>query len=388
MSGASTPHLVVVASDVEMGAGGIVDDFPQSVWLLEWLDTLPDAAHVDLVFNGDTFDFLKTTVDGRFPRHIDAVAAMAKWRAIEAVHAPFLAGLGRWLRAHPGRHAHFVVGNHDLELQFPEVWAGLAQAIGAPERTHHQGLGFDIGELHIEHGQQTDALFTVDPAAPFVELDGRRLLNLPWGAVALIDVALPFRDVVHHLDRLKPRRRVFELVPEARKLVVDAYWRYWTRDWWLDLLHGDPLKKVSWQLFREVVYRFGSGDADLQPGEVWHARLDQGTSTRVWCVGHYHRPGWWQHADRKVLFTGAFRNEFAVEPDGRTGRPIPNTYAMFWMEDLQVRTSHLMEVEAPPVPEGYAPPDVGPIRQAIRALIAAQTALHGPPAEGPEPDQG
>jgi UDP-2,3-diacylglucosamine pyrophosphatase LpxH len=360
----------VVASDVEMGAGGLVDDFPQSVWLLDWLETLPDAACVDLVFNGDTFDFLKTTVDGRFPRHVDEAVALRKWASIAAAHEPFLSGLGRWLRRHPNRHVHFVVGNHDLELQFPAVQERLTALIGAPERTHHAGLSLEIGELHIEHGQQTDSLFHVDPERPFLDFQGRQLLNLPWGAVALLDVALPFRDLVGPLDRLKPRKRVFELVPEFRKLTIDAYWRYWTRDWWVDLLHGDPLKKVSWGLFKEVLYRLGSGDAEIAPSTTWHARLDEAERTRVWCVGHYHRPGWWEHADRKVVFTGAFRNEFAVEPDGTTGRPINNTYAVFWLDDGRVRTASLVEVEPPPVPEGYALESVASVREAVRAYLA------------------
>lgn len=367
---ARAPHLVVVISDIEMGAGGAIDDFPQSPWLLDWLEQLPEADRLDLVFNGDTFDFLKTTVDGLFPRHIDPVIALAKWQRIEAAHSVFLEGLGRWLLAEPDRHAHFVVGNHDLELQFPEVWEALAARIGAPKRTHYRGLSMEIGELHIEHGQQTDTLFQVDPLIPLLDFEDRRLLNLPWGAVALLDVALPYRDLVFHLDRLKPRHRVFELVPEARKLAIDAYWRYWTRDWWVDLLHGDPLKKVSWGLFREVLYRLGSGDAEIAPSQVWYARMDAAAHTRVWCVGHYHRPGWWERADRKVVFTGAFRNEFAVEQDGATGRPIANTYAVFWMHDNRVAHASLVEVEPPPIPDDYAPIDVQGIREAVRERLA------------------
>lgn len=363
------PHLVVVASDVEMGSGGATDDFPQSDWLADWVRALPDAERVDLVFNGDTFDFLKTPIDGSYPRHVDAGLALRKWSVIEAAHGGFLTALGRWLRQDRRRHVHFVVGNHDLELQFPEVQQALDGAIGAPDQVHHQGLAFDIGELHIEHGQQTDSLFAVEADAPLLLFDGKNLLNLPWGAVALVDVALHYHHIVYPLDRLKPRRRVFELVPEARKLAVDAYWRYWTRDWWLDLLHGDPLKKVSWVLFKEVLYRIGSGDAEISPSEVWQAQLDADLSTRVWCVGHYHRPGWWEHADRKVLFTGAFRNEFTLERDGSIGRQIPNTYARFWLDGGRVVSASLVEAEPPPVPPGYAPDTVDGVREAVRTKL-------------------
>ena len=49
---AKAAHLVVVISDIEMGAGGAIDDFPQSPSLLHWLEQLPEADRLDLVFSG------------------------------------------------------------------------------------------------------------------------------------------------------------------------------------------------------------------------------------------------------------------------------------------------------------------------------------------------
>lgn len=67
-------RLLVVLSDIEMGAGGAWDDFPHCDRLGELLLSYAGPEHanraVDLVFNGDTFDLLKTNVDGAYPRHI------------------------------------------------------------------------------------------------------------------------------------------------------------------------------------------------------------------------------------------------------------------------------------------------------------------------------
>ena len=50
--------LVVVLSDIEMGAGGILDDFPHTDFLADLIASYQRLPHrdtpVELVFNGDT----------------------------------------------------------------------------------------------------------------------------------------------------------------------------------------------------------------------------------------------------------------------------------------------------------------------------------------------
>lgn len=66
-----------------MGAGGPFDDFPQSDFLGELILSYNSPPFhelaVDLVFNGDTFDLLKTSYVDEYPRHITRDVALANY---------------------------------------------------------------------------------------------------------------------------------------------------------------------------------------------------------------------------------------------------------------------------------------------------------------------
>src|SRR5689334_9527121 len=90
-------QVLVVLSDIEMGAGGPTDDFPQSEWLgrliLGYCEGPFASVPVTLVFNGDTFDFLKTSIDGSWPTHVDSGIGVAKLERVAAAHPSFFAAL-------------------------------------------------------------------------------------------------------------------------------------------------------------------------------------------------------------------------------------------------------------------------------------------------------
>ena len=204
-------RLVVVMSDIEMGAGGPLDDFPHTEFLAEVILAYgrgPFAdLRVDLVFNGDTLDLLKTSWDGTHPHHITQEVAAGKLGRIIAAHPQFFDALGEFLEPGPEqRRVHFVVGNHDIDLFFAAVREGVRTRIGAPpDSVLFPGVELDIGDVHIEHGSQADPMFVVDPSAPFITHEGQRILDLPWGTIGLLEGALNLQPLLHHHDRLKPR---------------------------------------------------------------------------------------------------------------------------------------------------------------------------------------
>ena len=111
------------------------------------------------------------------------------------------------LRGDPERRrAFFVVGNHDMELVFPELQAALRERLGAPQNVYFPGFETTIGRMHVEHGSQLDPLFTVDPERPLLATkSGEPILPLSWAAVALLEVAIPMQPLFYHHDRLKPK---------------------------------------------------------------------------------------------------------------------------------------------------------------------------------------
>lgn len=370
-------RLVIIASDIEMGGGGPLDEFPQSAWLVEWLHERPDAERVDLVLNGDIFDFLRTPVDGAWPRHIDAATALRKWDLMTKAHAEFLDGLTAWLASGAHRHVWFMVGNHDLELQFAPVRAAIAERLVSLDQVHFPGESVRWGELEILHGHTFDPMFTVD-GPPLLLHEGRDILNLPWGSVSLLDVVMPMLPALGPLDRLKPRERVFELLPEMKRLAQEVFWRYWTRDFWRDLLDGDPVKRLSGAMVRDVVYRMGTADPEIAADRGLLEALAREDAPRVAVVGHWHRPAWHSRGEQRQIMLGCFRNEFELEPDGTIGRQLGNVHAEIRMRGDQVLTMNLVETMSPPPFDGYMPDHIDAFRPLIQqhldSLLARRTA--------------
>lgn len=357
-------RALVVLSDVEMGPGGETDDFPGSGWLasllLEYNRGPWGDLPLDVVFNGDTFDLLKIPVGGRFVHHVDAAAACAKMRAVIAAHPAFFAGI-RELLAHRGaeRRVWFVVGNHDFELLFPEVQELVRAAAGVTDGIEFPGFEVDFGDVHIEHGSQADALFRIDPERPFLSWHGQEILNLPWAAVALVDVGMPLHQLLYPCDRARPMNRVLRLLPEIRALLLERYWQYWTRDWlaaWWSA--SDPFMQVSWTLFREVAARLQSGDPSVKLDAQLGERIAAGPH-RLVIQGHLHDPSWQRLGMNKLLRTGCMRDEFLLAEDGTVGPVLPKVYAEVLLERGHAFRSQLVEVE----------PDEGTAHAAMPASI-------------------
>ncbi len=367
-------QAVVVFSDIEMGCGTPTDDFPHTDWLAELFLSYNrgewTARPVDLVLNGDTFDLLKTSINGSYPHLVDSAVAVAKMKRILAAHRPFFAGLRAFLD-HPAapRRVFFTVGNHDFELLFPQIRQMIREAVGrGADRIHFPGLSVDLGDVHIEHGSQADPLFRLEPEHPFIHWQGRSILNLPWGAVALLDVAMPLHDVLYPCDRARPRTSVLTMLPELRNLMLERYWHYWTRDWlgsWWSA--SDPVKGLSWQLFRQVAARLQSGDASIQLDPRLETEIAEGPQ-RLTVLGHLHDASWRSQGARKVLRTGCMRDEFLVEDDGRVGRVLPKVYAEVLLRHGTTRRSHLVEVDGPRGAHAAMPASINEVLAHVRGF--------------------
>src|SRR3989344_2877059 len=92
---------IILLGDVEMGGGTITDDFISDKTLSELILELSKRKHpVDLIFNGDTFDFLKCPYREKdfviYPRHISQEVALNKLVQIYRAHKSVFAALGKF----------------------------------------------------------------------------------------------------------------------------------------------------------------------------------------------------------------------------------------------------------------------------------------------------
>jgi UDP-2,3-diacylglucosamine pyrophosphatase LpxH len=368
-------RLLVVLSDIEMGAGGNMDDFPHSDWLGQLLRSYNDPPFedldVDLVFNGDTFDLHKTSYLGEYPRHITGEVALGKMARIWAAHRPFFEGLRDFLD-HGGaeRRVFFVVGNHDPELLFPDVQLFIQTQLGRFENVVFPGFWLEMGRIHVEHGSQLDPMFKMRRDQLFLTYRDQTVLNLSWGSVAILDSVMTMQSLLAFHDRLMPRQEVLDLLPEAKELVMGAFWKYYTRDYWKGFFSRDPTKKLSWSMVKELVGRFRSKSIEVSIDKTLHERLRTDDSMRLYIVGHMHQPAIWSHGDRKIMQAGCMRNEYMMEDGGKTLRPMPKCYIEAYSDGdgIPVR-SHFVEVMGPPAPEGYIPDSIFDVLPEVRRLL-------------------
>jgi UDP-2,3-diacylglucosamine pyrophosphatase LpxH len=157
----------LIISDLHLGNGGPYDVFEGEKALPSLLDRMSDAPLCVLV-NGDGVDFLMNDD----PLELDPARAVEQARAIVAhpASAAVLKAFGRVLER--GGEVSIRLGNHDVELAFPEVQAVLRGALGQPAGVAAR-LAFATGEapeslevggarVLVTHGEQDDRWNKVD----------------------------------------------------------------------------------------------------------------------------------------------------------------------------------------------------------------------------------
>jgi len=169
----------------------IDDDFAR---LLTYFDETVEGP-VELVLNGDVFDFDNVMqLPKSPPTRIDWLARLRglsseEWMSnfkIECIirdHPTWFAALAAFINN--GNRVVFVIGNHDLELNWPSVQAKVRSAIGSDDETvlrFCQWFYLSGGDTFISHGHQYDPNCAVpDPIDPLIEVNGHPRMRLPFG---------------------------------------------------------------------------------------------------------------------------------------------------------------------------------------------------------------
>ena len=153
---------------------------------------------VELVFNGDTFDFdIVSAVPNNLPvnlaeqlRGLNSEEEKSRykiWRILDH-HPVWVEAIRHFVSA--GNEVVFVVGNHDVELHWPGVQAEILDALDLPPSREGavrfcEWFYVSQGDTLIEHGNQYDGYCVVpDPMHPFVRIGGRLQVRIPFGDVA------------------------------------------------------------------------------------------------------------------------------------------------------------------------------------------------------------
>ncbi len=214
----------LVLSDLHLGTGqtkglpNLFDDFRDDERFAELLHYAGQGARgqeLELILNGDIFDFLKVPINGLFPEAITASMGVLKLELCLRGHPLFVEALRTFLRP-AGRSVTVLPGNHDMELVFPEVQARFTRALLGADRSEQ--LRFICQEDHlrlpggveIHHGHQFEALQAFDFKRLVLEREAAEpILNLPWGSLFILQVLNKFKEERPYLDKVKPFWPIF-----------------------------------------------------------------------------------------------------------------------------------------------------------------------------------
>ncbi len=167
---------------------------------LRHIVTMAEGQEVELVLNGDIFDFDSvlalpedppyrvSSIERSRGLYSEAEKSVFKLDKILDDHTGWLTAL-RWF-VQCGHRVIFVIGNHDLELHWPQVQALFLKRLNLPE-TFCENVRFcewfyiSNADTFIEHGNQLDPYCVcLDPLNPYVLQYNKVEIRLPFGNLA------------------------------------------------------------------------------------------------------------------------------------------------------------------------------------------------------------
>lgn len=211
-----------------------------------------------LVLLGDFLDFLQVRA-GEDDDGLTSVAdSLAKLDVIAAGHAEAFAALGRLVAA--GHALDVVVGNHDIELLWPEVQQRFRELVernagGAtgPSITFHPWILYLPGMLYAEHGQQYDSVNSFATLMrPLLPADPQRF-ELPLGSFFVLYLFNYIERIDPFADNVRPMTRYLLWALRTHPVVAISTLGYHVR-FFLRVLGKTSVLTVEQQKARREVY--------------------------------------------------------------------------------------------------------------------------------------
>lgn len=254
-----------------------------------------ENAPVELILNGDILDFFTVHYKNKYLFFISEKVSLYKLKKIIKGHKKVFKALADFLNK-PNKKITYIIGNHDVDFFFKEVQNYFIQEIG--KEINQEKIKFiedpfyEVeGKIQIHHGHQFEAMHNFNYENPFlIDKKGRKVLNLPWGSLYVMNAVNRFKLQRDYLDKVAP---IYLLILYA--LITDFFFickfilfttYYYLRSRFVYL----PLRKTT-----TTISRFFSLLKDefhlLDDGEqAGRAVLKSNPDIYAIIMGHTHRP--------------------------------------------------------------------------------------------------
>lgn len=343
---------IIVLGDVELGAGNLTDDFIADRKLIQLINEQTQKKYpVDLVLNGDTFDFLKCPSrlkpETFYPRKITEEVSLAKLRLVRQAHSAVFDALKEFVKEKE-HYLYFVLGNHDHDLVYEEVQKELRNIIGHPEnkeKVRFPGLKYLESGVYVEHGQQYDILFKVNFEKLFLKHKGETFLNFPFVSFGFLGPFMHFKEANPFIDRIFPRPALLT----HHQVIARKLNKYTIKYFLKSLLYypfrfyADPTYTFPTGLAREFYKRLRTVHWDVDNIAAIFMKKSK-VRKKIVVLGHIHEKYVTKGRKRTVIIPGSWRDEYDFNPKTRELVPRSKRYVQIFIFDNKKPQYHIMDL--------------------------------------------
>ena len=331
---------IIVIGDVEMGCGNLTDDFISDRALSELIIELSKRNHsVDLIFNGDTFDFLKCPYFDKnrltYPRHVTEIISLAKLNLIYHAHSKVFEALEKFIK-NKKHQIYFIFGNHDFDLVYSQVQRKIKKIVGNNKGVHFLEM-YNYKNIYVEHGQQYDFLNKINFDKLFLSYKHEKILNLPFTSLGLISKFMEMKEDHPFLERIFPRQTLFNLHRPVIKKITLSTSKYFLKSvlYYPFRYYFDPTYTFSRELFREFYKRLKSvhWDVDNIVNVFKRKRKRTMKKNHIHILGHIHEKYVEDKSGKVLIHPGSWRDEYNLDSKTRKLISRPKRYVQVIVAD-------------------------------------------------------
>ncbi len=342
--------LSLIFSDIELGSGTATDDFVEDDLLC---DTIKEnfkhtKEHpTDLILNGDIFDFLKCPYKGEYPRHITEKISVWKINKIHEAHPKVFNIWERFLESDKRTRIIFITGNHDFDVEYPEVQKRIKELITKNKKLRDRilfpGLEYSENLLYVEHGSQLDKFFKIDRKKLINyqknNVIGEPYLIFPWGYNAIFDHFIHMKEKIPILERIHPKTIALSLLPLKYKwkMFAGTSWYMIKSFFFTQLIHwDDPLYRFRPDELYKYFYSFFKKEFThviVGPAK----RKIKRSSYRAIAIGHSHQSVVKKKKGKLIINTGNWRDEYSFALDGKRFLPKQKSYGFILHDKYNIK---------------------------------------------------
>ncbi len=208
-------RIKLVVSDLHIGVGrtlktgqaNSLEEFFYDEKFSEFIDYYTSGEYTDceveLILNGDIFNFLQVDYRGHFLTVETQDMSLEKMQRIVEGHPVFFKTLKNFIKS--GHQITYIVGNHDQAMLWPKIREYVNTIVGGSIR--YKNIVYYFDGIHIEHGHMYEIANRIDPKKFFLKRNiPEPILNFPFGSHFFVEFVLELKKLNPFVGKVRPFR--------------------------------------------------------------------------------------------------------------------------------------------------------------------------------------